>query len=107
MILLLDVDSAIKQDSRKSDADDNNRSASDYISKLLNSRDFSNDLEGSPSTLSNSEANGFAYEPMKSTSNSASTSRTSSVQKTSVSNQKRNRSSHLHKHNPAEVKMFA
>ena len=93
----------LKQDYRKSDVDDNNRSASDYLSKLLNSRDFSNDLEGSPSTLSNSEANGFSYVPMK--SNSSTNTRSSSVQKSSVATQKRNNRS-SHKHKPAEVRLL-
>ena len=98
----LDIDPVVKQDIRKSDVDDNNRSASDYLSKLLNSRDFSNDLDGSPSTLSNSEANGYSYVPMKSTSSSTPQTRSSSVQRSSASTQKRgNRSSHKHK--PAEV----
>jgi len=92
----------LKPEYRKSDLDENNRSASDYLSKLLNSQDFSNDLEGSPSTLSNSEANGFSYVPMK--SNSTLNTRSSTVQKSNISNQKRtNRSSHKHK--PAEVNL--
>ena len=101
----LDLDPFSKTDHRKSDAEDStiHRSASDYLSKLLSSRDFSNDLEGSPSTLSNSEANGFSYVPMKSGS-SAPVSTRSSMQKGSSSQKKNNRTSHSHKHNkPAEV----
>lgn len=99
----LDVDPLQKLDQRATDDESNNRSASDYLSKILKSRDLSNDLDSSIPNMTGSEPHSFSYNQMK--SSSAPNTRSSSSQfKTSHTHQKRNsRSANSNRHNPAEV----
>ncbi|XP_076812997.1 uncharacterized protein LOC143459628 [Clavelina lepadiformis] len=89
-----------KEDERRSDGDDNNnnnRSASAYLSKLLDSKDFSNDLDVSPSVFNDSDPNNFSYVSMKSMT--PVNGRTLLPSKSA--SKKNSRQSHRHK--PAEV----
>ena len=86
------------------DESNNNRTASDYLSKLLNSRDLSNDLDNSLPTLAPSDSGNFSYVPMK--SSSTPNTRSSSSQHKSTTQKRTNRTSNSNRQKPAEVSSF-